>query len=338
MQISEVMKRTGLSRKAVYLYEEKELLSPGKVPVGVVREYREYTEEDVRRLRMIAHLRELDFSLADIEKILNSESVDIVLHNHLKRQQKKLSEMMLTLDKLSETLEHLPPNSDCVCLEQALEKVLPNEVAASLQYKLEEDCSKIHARRVAMLMFEAFLDKPFSTREEWDAWYALLEQIEENITPQVLDDYAQFYGDLTTDQLCEDYALRRRLVCSYPHYGEMEERAKAAELMDELKRLVTDEETFHRWNEFYNKIVKIKGWHGDSMEYINRLSNVYEQYESRFIHMVKHYLEPNMDTTEGRFLKKTIIEKMKGDDMFGMDGLIYFDFYNNTLRRVRYGK
>ena len=88
MQISEVMKRTGLSRKAVYLYEEKGLLSPGKVSVGVVREYREYTEEDVRRLRMIAHLRELDFCLADIEKILNSESVDMVLHNHLKRSKR----------------------------------------------------------------------------------------------------------------------------------------------------------------------------------------------------------------------------------------------------------
>ena len=338
MQISEVMKRTGLSRKAIYLYEERGLLSPGKVSVGVVREYREFTEEDVSRLRMIAHLRELDFGLADIEKILNSESVDIVIHNHLKHQQKKLSEMMFTLDKLSETLEQLPPNSDCSRLEKALDKVLPSDVAASLQYKLEDDCSKAHARRVAMLMFEAFFDKPFSTRSEWDDWYALVEQIEEHITPQVLDDYAQFYGDLTTDQLCEDYALRRRLVCGYSHYGEMEERAKAAELMDELKQLVTEEQLFQQWNHFYNKIVKTVGWHGDSMKYIYRLSNVYEDYETRFIHMVKNYLEPCLDTTEGKFLRKLIVEKMNGEDMFVFEGLIYFDFYNNTLRRVRYGR
>ena len=174
MQISEVMKRTGLSRKAIYLYEEKGLLSPGKVSVGIVREYREYTEEDVSRLRLIARLRELELSLSDIEKVLVGKSVDMVLHTHLKRQQEKLSEMLLTVDKLNETLTKMPPNSDSKELEKILNEVLPGDVTNDLSYKLEEDYSKGQIRRVAMLLFEAFLDKPLSTREDWDAWSAIL--------------------------------------------------------------------------------------------------------------------------------------------------------------------
>lgn len=338
MKLSEVMKRTGLSRKAIYLYEEKGLLSPGKVPMGEIREYREYTEEDVSRLRLIARLRELELSLADIEKILNGSSVDMVLHNHVRQQRDKLSELMLTVDKLDETLSKLPPNSGSRDLSRLLEEVLPNEVSDSLSHRLEEDCSIGQVRRVTMLLFEAFLDKPLSTREDWDAWYAILELLEESITPEILDYYTEFYGDLTTDQLCEDYALRRRLVCGYTNYSDMEEKAKAAELMEELKRLVTDEVLFEQWYDFYRKIALNSTWHGDVSSYVHALSNVYSSYEVHFIHMKQNYLDLLLESPEGKFLKAMITEKMAGKDMFDFLGLIYFDFYNNTLRRVRYGK
>ena len=154
----------------------------------------------------------------------------------------------------------------------------------------------------------------------------------------MLDYYSEFYGDLATDQLCEDYALRRRLVCGYTNYGDMEEKAKAEELMTELKRLVTDEEVFERWHNFYCKLVLGSALQGDGTAYIRSLSNVYSSYEAHFIHMQKQYLEPLLDTAEGRFLQKMITQKMNGSDMFDFKGLIYFDFYNNTLRRVRYGK
>lgn len=338
MKLSEVMKLTGLSRKAIYLYEEKELLSPNKVPKGEVREYREYTEEDVSRLRLIARLRELEFSLADIEKILYGNSVDMVFHNHVRQQRDKLSELMLTVDKLDETLSKLPPNSSSRDLGCVLEEVLPSEVSNSLSYRLEEDCSSVQVRRVAMLLFEAFLDKPLSTREDWDTWYTILELLEESITPEILDYYAEFYGELTTDQLCEDYALRRRLVCGYTNYSDMEEKAKAAELMQELKCLVTDEDLFGQWYDFYCKLALNNTWHGDVSSYVHTLSNVYSSYEEHFIHMKQQYLDPLLDTSEGKFLKAMITEKMAGRDMFNFVGLIYFDFYNNTLRRVRYGK
>ncbi len=338
MQISEVMKRTGLSRKAIYLYEEKGLLSPGKVPMGEVRQYREYTEEDIQRLKIIAHLRELELSLSDIERVLSGESADLILHGHLKQQQERLSEMLLSVDKLNETLNKLPPNADIQNLERVFEEVLPSDISNNLRHNLEMDYSKGQVRRVAMLMFEAFLDRPLVTREDWDIWYAILEALEESITPDILEYYSEFYGDLTTEQLCEDYDLRRRLVCGYTNYGDMEEQAKAAELIRELKKLVTDEVLFGYWYNFYRKLVLNGHLIGSKTINVHALSNVYTSYEVHFIHMQTQYLNPLLETEEGKFLKKIITEKMEGNDMFSFFGLIYFDFYNNTLRRVRYGR
>lgn len=334
MQISEVMKKTELTRKAIYFYEEKGLLLPDKIPVGQVREYREYSEEDVIRLQLIARLRQLDFSLPDIKKILDGERVDIILHNHLKQQQKKVVELLLTVDKLGESLSKISPNANCEELSETLDTVISDDVAETLSYKLVLDSSENHTRRVAMLLYEAFLDKPLSTKEHWDTWYAILEKLEGCMTPELLDVYDEFYGELTPQQLQEDYALRRRLVCGYTNYGPMEENAKAEELVVELKALTANETVFMHWHDYFTKLALSN--HASVMDYVRQLSDVYDDYESRFIHMVEHYFDPIMATAQGASLKRTIQEKMGGVDMFNFYGLIYFDFYNNTFRRVRY--
>ena len=49
MKLKEVCERTGLTKRTVRFYEEKELFTPQKTYKNG-REYREYTEEDVTRL------------------------------------------------------------------------------------------------------------------------------------------------------------------------------------------------------------------------------------------------------------------------------------------------
>ena len=63
MRIREVEQLTGLSRKAVRLYEAKGLLSVERSD----NDYREYDEEDVARLKKIAVLRRAGVSVTDIQ-------------------------------------------------------------------------------------------------------------------------------------------------------------------------------------------------------------------------------------------------------------------------------
>ena len=335
MLISDVMKRTGLTRKAIYLYEERGLLRPQKVDSGTLS-HREYTEEDVERLITIARLRELDVPLSQIIQILETGRVELVLQEHLLRQQEKLTELNGTIDRLHAILQALPPNSSMTDFASAADQVLPRVLEGSLRKKLEEDYPKGYVRRIAVLLYEAFLDKPLDTRERWNAWYSLLERIEQGITPKLLDAYTEFYGGLTTEQLCEDYRLRRRLVCGYTTYGPMEERAKAQEVLHELGRLVDEPGLCARWMRFYQMLVKevLVCQPAEVIKYVIELSFVYESYQTRFYQMQQKYLDPYFKTPEGEAFSRRLLDCMEGEDIFREGVLIFFDFYNNTLRPV----
>lgn len=67
MKIRELAQRTGVNPKTIRYYEAIGLLPP---PARAENNYREYTEEDVERLRLVIGARRLDLSLAEIGEIL----------------------------------------------------------------------------------------------------------------------------------------------------------------------------------------------------------------------------------------------------------------------------
>lgn len=68
MKIKEVCERTHLTRRAVRFYEEKGLVSPA---ITAENDYRDYGEADVRRLLLVARLREYRFSVEQIRRLLD---------------------------------------------------------------------------------------------------------------------------------------------------------------------------------------------------------------------------------------------------------------------------
>ena len=68
MRIKNFANHTKLSPKTIRYYEEIGLLpSPSRLENG----YRDYNEADVARARLVAGARRLDFSLDDIQEILD---------------------------------------------------------------------------------------------------------------------------------------------------------------------------------------------------------------------------------------------------------------------------
>lgn len=68
MRIHEVEKLTGITSKNIRFYEKKGLLNPSR---NAENRYRQYAEEDVKRLKEIKLLRKLGIGLADIERMQN---------------------------------------------------------------------------------------------------------------------------------------------------------------------------------------------------------------------------------------------------------------------------
>ena len=97
MKLKEVCEATGLTRKTIRLYEEKGLLVPHKEERNG-REYREYTPEDVERLREIATLRRAWFTMDEIARMQQDpEAIREILPQYLQwleAQQQTLRQLL----------------------------------------------------------------------------------------------------------------------------------------------------------------------------------------------------------------------------------------------------
>ena len=70
MLVGEVEHIVGLSKKSIRYYEENRLLKPKR---NSENDYRIYDEEDIRKLKTIKFLRELDVSIRDLKRLQQKE-------------------------------------------------------------------------------------------------------------------------------------------------------------------------------------------------------------------------------------------------------------------------
>ncbi|MEO9903939.1 Cu(I)-responsive transcriptional regulator [Nisaea sp.] len=107
MLIKEVEKSAGLQAKTIRYYEEIGLIRPNRQDNG----YRDYSAEDVHRLRFLQRARGLGFSIEDCRALLSlydetgRESADVraIAEAHLDEIGRKIRE----LKGMRETLAHL---------------------------------------------------------------------------------------------------------------------------------------------------------------------------------------------------------------------------------------
>lgn len=108
MQIRELSKKTGSTDKTIRFYEEIGVLPPPRrLPNG----YRHYNEGDVERVKFVAGLRRLDFSLDDISEILamrdQGEAPCRVVLNALSIKADEIAHRIAKLSRLENELRQL---------------------------------------------------------------------------------------------------------------------------------------------------------------------------------------------------------------------------------------
>lgn len=108
MEIRDLVKHTGVPAKTIRYYEEIKLLpAPARKPNG----YREYSDIDVARLKLVAGARQLDFSLNEIREILDLRDRQIapcgVLLELLDNKAKEIKLRIAELKTLEKDLQEL---------------------------------------------------------------------------------------------------------------------------------------------------------------------------------------------------------------------------------------
>lgn len=114
MKFKEVCEETGLSRKTIRLYEEKGLIAPRKERMNG-RDYRDYSEEDVAQLKMIAMLRRAWFTMEEIRQMQEDpSSIQEIFPQYrqwLRQQKRDLDTLIAVADAVHlsevETVEEL---------------------------------------------------------------------------------------------------------------------------------------------------------------------------------------------------------------------------------------
>ena len=99
----EVAKLCGITVRTVQYYDSRNILSPSTLSEGGRRLY---SEEDVKQMKVICFLRDLDLSLNTISQLLQEERPENVIDLLLEQQQQELTEEIqlrqTKLDKLEE--------------------------------------------------------------------------------------------------------------------------------------------------------------------------------------------------------------------------------------------
>ncbi|WP_058303381.1 MerR family transcriptional regulator [Gorillibacterium timonense] len=191
--IHELCKECGLTKKAVNYYVEQGLLEPVKGENG----YRHFTPEDAAWLKEVTLLRKLGAGIPAIKQV--REAVD--RHGALAAYQRQLREELEQMIAKEEVLAYwiLHPNETEAALCFAARKL---DGAMSLKDKLELAFPGNYGVYLS-LHFGPFLNEPIRTKEQEQAYSAILvflDEVEADGLPEELaqdmeDAFAGFDGD-----------------------------------------------------------------------------------------------------------------------------------------------
>lgn len=105
---SQLAKKAGVNKETIRFYEKKGLL---RDPLRTDGGYRQYSQEDFKRLVFISNAKELGFSLAEIKELLAIADGDIIECSHVRKiAESKLnyiSNQMKYLKRLKKALTRL---------------------------------------------------------------------------------------------------------------------------------------------------------------------------------------------------------------------------------------
>jgi len=180
MTIAKVAELLGLTKKAIRYYEEEGLIEPKISGNG----YRDYSEEEIRKLVIIKTLRKLYFSIDEIRQCLENDNKLLTYFssksNQLQEDNQQLSNVIGLLNRFISkkgSLEDLPE------FQEEVEKVVnqrPKQMSFQLQQVFPGDFGEIIATA-----YGQFLDEDLTSEEQKEAWEALITELDDIDTIKV---------------------------------------------------------------------------------------------------------------------------------------------------------
>ena len=280
MLISEAAKRTGLTKKAIEYYEEQKIIKPETSENG----YRNFSEEDIRKLRKISVLRNLGLSVAEIKEFLSGESCE---------------EIQKIIDRKSFEIETL----------KAKEKLLKNLAEKRDWDKIQEEINTADRKNSVLvrllncfpgffgqyitLHFAPFLNDPITTEEQQEAFDTAVSFLD-NLKIDIPEDLREFIYEITRE-MDTDFAekmsenLQKAIQNPKKYFEESRENIELYRQMKESEEYKSS--PAFRLNEFFKKINSENGYYDIFIPALKKLSPSYKAYCEKLMEADKIFAE-----------------------------------------------
>lgn len=193
MQINEICKQTGLTKKAVEYYQDKGLVSPVTKENG----YREFKEDDLRNLNTIALLRRLGLNIDEIKKVIESKDKDSVL---MRIKQSKQIKAKAELARI-ELIEQMVRGKSIEDIQRKLD-LLDQQITIKEKLLM---AFPGYIGRYSSLHFGQFLNEPIKTDEQKKMYDIIIDFLDNMESIEIPDELKPLFEEV--DSSMEDDAL-----------------------------------------------------------------------------------------------------------------------------------
>lgn len=184
MFIKEVCRMTGLTKKAIEYYEKKGLIAPAVEENG----YRNFSEEDVKRLKEISVLRKLGLSIAEIREVLEGKNREAVLAGVKYRRDLQLEEAREKQQLLAQLME----GKDIDWVAQQLEHL---DKQQTIKEKLLNAFPGCYGQWL-VFHFGSFLNDRILTDEQEQAYNAIIDFLDNVVNIEIPRELEKFFEDM----------------------------------------------------------------------------------------------------------------------------------------------
>ncbi|URZ07388.1 MerR family transcriptional regulator [Clostridium felsineum] len=306
MKINEVMKISGLTRRAVNYYEDEGLIKPA---INKINNYREYSMKDVDKLLKIAVLRELDLTVREIKNILEEpEKIKIALTEHLIKLESKISKINRSKKVIEAFIKKFDDSKDMTEELVTLSKCIDMDEKNRSGF-MKREILKIFPGDFGKLMFanySPFLNEPIDTKEKEGAFINLVKFMDEAQEIRYPVGFEKMYEKLTKEEIEKIEITTQKRVEKWISITDEQLLEEKKVLLDFMKKVKHDEKVKDNWKKTFvmdkeiKKQMKNINYHknfNENLKILSRAYSVYVKNMSRFEKMLNIDINENGDVT-----------------------------------------
>lgn len=216
MNTKQVEELTGITRQNIRYYERQGLLEPAR---DTGNAYRDYSEEDVRRLKLIKMLRMLDMPLKEIEQVLKG---NLLLKEAAAKQQENLLIQQKQLQAAVEVCASIrKEKSDSIDVDSYLDRMEHMAKSGSVFARIVDDYKQV-AEEERQRQFSFYTEQPVHTagmfekvlRKYAKEAHQKFQMVKSGMYPEFMLDGISYTAACTVERNAETNETGTRIICS----------------------------------------------------------------------------------------------------------------------------